>query len=261
MYLHQRKPTPKLISGSIIPPTTTTGMSGSSPMGGGGQGGAGAVGAIAGVAAMGVDAMVGDKNTRYGLSYKPVGAVAAKSALKGAATGASIGSVIPGIGTAVGAVVGGVIGGVTGFIKGKKDKEKIEKQVKQLDVANAKATDMQSEQFYNNLPTMQNVGYGKKGMMIPGYKMGVPAYEKGAVILAGQRHKEEGELGNGNPGIDAETGEKVVEVEAKEMLLSSEQSDKIHNLIEQYYQSQNEDVLFDLGSVARSIVLNAKKQK
>jgi hypothetical protein len=259
--MHYPKKRPKLVSGSTIPQTSTSSAGGA---GGGAAGGIISMGAD--LVGKGIDEFVPDKNMRYGISYRPVGATVGKSAAKGAAMGAAVGSVVPGIGTAIGAAVGGVGGAVVGLIKGNKEKKKAEEAVRKMDEISAKAYDRQSQAAYSALPSssMGFSAYGKNGMMIPkAYNFGPISYlkEGGAIILGGQRHSQEGKLGKGNPGIDTETGEKLVEVEAKEMLLTMDQSDKVHNLMEQYYENPSDDVLFDLGSVARDILLTAKKQK
>lgn len=255
---------PKLASGSAIPVTTATQGSGNNAIGNNsneGGIGPGMFSMAAQIGSTAIDQFVPDRNQRYGLSYKPVGAQVGKGALSGAAKGAAIGSIIPGVGTAVGAVVGGALGAVSGLIKGKKEKKAVEKQVDQLDQQSAVITDRQSQLAYNSLPTQGFTAYARKGGMIPGgFGYRIQSAEKGAVILGGQPHKSEGNFGKGNPGLD-QNGQKVVEVEAKEMLFTLEQSEKIHNLIEQYWQNPSEDILFDLGSLARSIINNVKTQK
>ena len=253
-----RRPVPEMVSGSALP-----GIGGASAKTGlKGAGGAGMVGQVAAVGELAVDAIAPDKELRYGLGYKPVGASAAKSGLKGAAMGASLGSVIPGVGTAVGAVVGGAIGLIGGAVKGRKEKKMVLGEVARRDVFAGQEYDRASQSLFSKMASYKDAAYAGHGMALPGMRAG-GSLPGSAVILGGQSHRQSGRHGAGNPGIDAHTGEKVVEVEARELLLTDRQTQRVNHLITMHQRdgADSEQHLFELGSLMRVILRETRHQK
>ena len=240
---------PKMVSGSFLPKLK-------------GAGGAGMVGQVAAIGELAVDAVAPDKELRYGLGYKPVGASAAKSGLKGAAMGASLGSVIPGVGTAVGAVVGGAIGLIGGAVKGRKQKGMVLGEVGRRDAVAGQEYDRASQSLFSKMASYKDAAYAGQGMALPGMRAG-GSLPGSAVILGGQSHRQSGKHGAGNPGIDAHTGEKVVEVEARELLLTDRQTQRVNHLITMHQKDggDSEEHLFELGSLMRVILRETRHQK
>lgn len=244
------RPKPKLASGSAIPTPANQSASGS------GATTAGALAAGAGILSGILENIVPEKQLGEAV-YTPVGATTAQGVLKGAAAGASIGSIVPGIGTAIGAGVGALAGGVMGLMGGNKAKKQAEKQYRLSRMYAAQKTDAQAAQTYQALPGNTHTPY-----MQPGGKLGqgkmypyIQYTAQEAVLLGGQRHHQKGEWGKGNPGV-TNSGEKVVEVEKGELLLTTPQTQDLENLIQAYQTQPSAAILRDIGGYMQAIVKN-----
>ncbi len=239
-----RKPL-KLGSGSQIPATQSASSVNAST-----------IGAAAGILSSAVD-LFPEEQTPAGVSYTGVGKSVAKGALSGAATGASLGSLVPGIGTAIGAGVGALAGGVVSAIGASKAKKQALAQQAAIQRQEGEKMNALSAAFYSKIPGFSYTAYGKEGMQIPGQEG--KSGEETAVILSGQRHSEKGPLGNGNPGVDQQ-GQKIVEVEKNELLLTTEQTKTIESLIDSYTASTSDDILYQLGSQMKEYLLTSKRK-
>ncbi len=240
---------PKLASGSVVPGTQLSTNSTPSPSA------AGVVSSAAGVLSTALD-FLPDKEAGQGISYPSPTKVIGKGVLSGAATGASLGSVVPGIGTAIGAGVGALAGGIMSAIGSNRQKKEALARQKAITEENGKKQDRLSASFYSSVPGYTPIAYGKQGMAMPGEKADETA-EK-AQVLEGQRHSEKGVLGKGNPGLD-EQGQKVVEVERGELLLTLAQSQALDNLRDAYRKTPSEKTLFELGKQFQAFVKSVKK--
>ncbi len=245
--LKSRPSIPKLASGSQMPATSV-------------------IGAASSMASTLVD-LLPDASAGNGITYQSQGKSIGKGALAGAASGATIGSVVPGIGTAIGAGVGALVGGLGGLISSTKEKKQAEKQSAVITRQKGSVQDKLSQQYYASVPAYKSVAYGKNGMKIAQNQDErksafmsdtVPTSEEKAVVLSGQRHSEKGKFGNGNPGIN-EKGEKIVEVEKGELLLTIDQTQVIESLVSAYKNNPSPAILIQLGKEFQRFVQSAKK--
>lgn len=131
---------------------------------------------------------------------------------------------------------------VGGFIKAKRMQKEQRKAALQGQARDIKSMNQASNEMFSRL-TLED-----GGMLPPGEESPNPAQER-AVILGGKTHEK-----GGNDIIDLETGEKVAETEAGELLFTRDQTKQIESLIAAYDQTRDAERLLDLGAMIKEIV-------
>lgn len=129
-----------------------------------------------------------------------------------------------------------------GFIKAKRMQKEQRKAALQGQARDIKSMNQASNEMFSRL-TLED-----GGMLPPGEESPNPAQER-AVILGGKTHEK-----GGNDIIDLETGEKVAETEAGELLFTRDQTKQIESLIAAYDQTRDAERLLDLGAMIKEIV-------
>ncbi len=84
-------------------------------------------------------------------------------------------------------------------------------------------------------------------------------YKQGGVILGGLKHSQQGAISNGNPGI-GDTGEKEIEVEESEFLMSKSDSTQLESLVAQYDKDKSDKTLAALGKLMQKAILTSNDQ-